>query len=164
MSPDTWTGQPSGLQWVRVPEAAAHWVRVDAPHIHLAADTYAPTLATWNDRDREGTMRHHCTGAEAAARALELEPLHPALLRPLSGRRAAQLAARMTHSHFADDLYRDAAAILGLYGAAFFGHRATPAERRKLREAWREARAIAALHGALPPSFTTPRPPTEAAQ
>ena len=159
MTPPAYTGTPSDLRWLRVPESLAHYIRQDAPHIHLAHDTYGGTLATWNDRDRAGTERHHYTGSEAAARALELEPLHPALLRPLSGRRAARLAARMTPDHDPDTIYQTAAAWLGLYGAAFYGTRATPADRRRLRDAWHEARAIAALYGTNPPTFTTPEAP-----
>lgn len=73
---------------------------------------------------------------------------------PIGGRGAARMAAgvgrytrRLADTHRPDDIYSTAAGILGLYGVAFYGDRGTPQERRRLRDAWREARAIAALHG-----------------
>ncbi len=73
---------------------------------------------------------------------------------PIGGRGAARMAAgvgryvrRFADSRRPDDIYDAAAGILGLYGVAFYGDAATAAERRKLRDAWREALAIAALHG-----------------
>jgi hypothetical protein len=47
----------------------------------------------------------------------------------------------------ADAIYDRAAGLLGLFGVAFYGDRGTPAQRRQLRDAWREARRIAALRG-----------------
>lgn len=73
--------------------------------------------------------------------------------RNLGGVGAARLAGQALGLATADELYSRAAMILGLYTVAFYGERGSAAERRRLRDAWREARAIASLRGTLPPSF-----------
>lgn len=65
----------------------------------------------------------------------------------IGGKRAARIGARVAQSHDPDSIYERAAAILGLYGIAFFGHRGTRNDRRQLRAAWAESRHIAALYG-----------------
>lgn len=44
---------------------------------------------------------------------------------------------------YADMLYGAAVRRLGLFHVAYFGERGKPGDRRRLRDAWREARRIA---------------------
>lgn len=60
---------------------------------------------------------------------------------------------------YPDAVYERAAQLLGLYGVAFYGHRGTRQDRRRLRDAWAEARAIASLRGTRPASFDDSQPP-----
>ena len=82
---------------------------------------------------------------------------------PMGGRGAARKAAgvgrytrRLADTHRPDDIYATAAGILGLYGVAFYGDTGTPQDRRKLRDAWRESLAIAALHGTTAAQYAQP--------
>ena len=86
---------------------------------------------------------------------------HP--FRPIGGRGAARMAAgvgrytrRLADTHRPDDIYSTAAGILGLYAVAFYGDPATPAQRRTLRDAWRESLAISALHGTTAAQYAQP--------
>ena len=60
---------------------------------------------------------------------------------------AADFAASLQFSaggnFSADSIYAQAAGLLGLYGIAFYGERATPRQRRALRDAWRASRLYA---------------------
>ena len=62
----------------------------------------------------------------------------------LGGTLAARSAARIVGTSSADAIYERAAAMLGLYGVAFFGWRGSATERGRLNAAWREALDIAA--------------------
>jgi hypothetical protein len=74
--------------------------------------------------------------------------------RPEGGRGASvRAAATLTYYASADAIYTVAASRLGLYGVAFFGDAGSAQDRRRLRDAWREAMAIAHARGNLPPSF-----------
>jgi len=72
----------------------------------------------------------------------------------IGGKRAARLAvsvrladpALAAYAYNADGLYMTAASLLGLYGVAFYGEPGTAPDRRRLRDAWRECRAIAAAN------------------
>ena len=83
---------------------------------------------------------------------------------PMGGRSAARKAAgvgrytrRLADTRRPDDIYATAAGILGLYAVALYGDTGTAAQRRTLRDAWREALAIAALHGTTAVQYAQPK-------
>jgi hypothetical protein len=109
----------------------------------LPAQRYAPNYYGRNTRRHIATDDECWENRRAAGNLGSHAPACYELT--LGGTGAARLAywALGSASASADAIYAQSAALLGLYAVAFYGERAQPGERRKLRAAWCESMRLA---------------------